>query len=437
MKHFVEARQAAVAALRSPEIRDLVVRACLIVDLRGRCRALVVPLPGLDARNVEQAVEKALAAAAEGFWDKQVWVQENKQSPSEQALYDAVWNAGLPQSGDNNILVLDRRLSKDSWLGVPLEPPWPLIDQTPPIISFYSFKGGVGRTTALVALAVNLARDGKRVLVLDFDLEAPGVGSLLLPPDMISGPGVVDFLLESIALGPGALDISEFHRACDDHGIVGDGEPIQVVPAGVVDDWYLEKLARVNYEYLYRSAREHSLQNSPLHNLFKSLRGSLKPDIVLVDSRAGFHDLGGLSLSGIAHLQVLFGLASSQSWAGLSLAVSHLGKDMVLSGGKQRACAIVQAMAPPYGRTREEEISTFRERSFRAFSENYYNPADAADAEWPLPDPESAESPHFPLVLTRDDKIAGYSTLADVAGYLSEGDYRTMVRIILEKVGRA
>src|SRR3972149_2505241 len=43
------------------------------------------------------------------------------------------------------------------------------------IVTFYSYKGGVGRTMALVNTAHILARDGWRVLMVDFDLEAPGM----------------------------------------------------------------------------------------------------------------------------------------------------------------------------------------------------------------------------------------------------------------------
>ena len=42
------------------------------------------------------------------------------------------------------------------------------------IVTFYSWKGGVGRTMALANTAVQLARKGNRVLVVDWDLEAPG-----------------------------------------------------------------------------------------------------------------------------------------------------------------------------------------------------------------------------------------------------------------------
>lgn len=43
------------------------------------------------------------------------------------------------------------------------------------IVSFYSFKGGVGRTMALANVAFIAALNGKRVLVIDWDLEAPGL----------------------------------------------------------------------------------------------------------------------------------------------------------------------------------------------------------------------------------------------------------------------
>ena len=43
------------------------------------------------------------------------------------------------------------------------------------IITFYSFKGGVGRTMALANIAILLAHMGKKVLMIDWDLEAPGL----------------------------------------------------------------------------------------------------------------------------------------------------------------------------------------------------------------------------------------------------------------------
>ena len=42
-------------------------------------------------------------------------------------------------------------------------------------LTFYSYKGGVGRSLALVNIATRLSEFGKKVCIIDFDLEAPGL----------------------------------------------------------------------------------------------------------------------------------------------------------------------------------------------------------------------------------------------------------------------
>jgi MinD-like ATPase involved in chromosome partitioning or flagellar assembly len=44
------------------------------------------------------------------------------------------------------------------------------------IVTFYSYKGGVGRTMAMANAGAFLAAAGKKVLLVDWDLEAPGEG---------------------------------------------------------------------------------------------------------------------------------------------------------------------------------------------------------------------------------------------------------------------
>lgn len=49
----------------------------------------------------------------------------------------------------------------------------------PQIFTFYSFKGGVGRSMAVLNVAYALSAKGRHVLVLDMDLEAPGLSGFL------------------------------------------------------------------------------------------------------------------------------------------------------------------------------------------------------------------------------------------------------------------
>lgn len=53
------------------------------------------------------------------------------------------------------------------------------VSECPPVLTFHSFKGGMGRTTLALALASALTGSGRRVLFIDADFEAPGVSSLL------------------------------------------------------------------------------------------------------------------------------------------------------------------------------------------------------------------------------------------------------------------
>jgi MinD-like ATPase involved in chromosome partitioning or flagellar assembly len=71
------------------------------------------------------------------------------------------------------------------------------------IITFYSFKGGVGRTMALANVAFLTALNGKRVLVMDWDLEAPGLAYYfhgLLDAQagkaLENSPGILDILYQ-------------------------------------------------------------------------------------------------------------------------------------------------------------------------------------------------------------------------------------------------
>ncbi|MBE3038434.1 MAG: hypothetical protein IMZ62_06450, partial [Chloroflexi bacterium] len=97
--------------------------------------------------------------------------------------------------------VAERHRTHGAWLHDMTEPLWQRTGErgkSPPILVFYSFKGGVGRSTALASFAIQRARVGDRVVVIDFDLDAPGVGVLLAADKsgMTASWGVIDYLLE-------------------------------------------------------------------------------------------------------------------------------------------------------------------------------------------------------------------------------------------------
>src|SRR5437588_13063530 len=68
------------------------------------------------------------------------------------------------------------------------------------IITFYSYKGGTGRSMALANVAWILASNGKRVVLIDWDLEAPGLHRyfhpFLVDKELSSSDGLIDFILD-------------------------------------------------------------------------------------------------------------------------------------------------------------------------------------------------------------------------------------------------
>lgn len=64
--------------------------------------------------------------------------------------------------------------------------------EKPKVVSFYSFKGGMGRTTSLAASALLLAQKGYNVLAIDTDIEAIGLSSFFFDDSRIVR-GTVDF----------------------------------------------------------------------------------------------------------------------------------------------------------------------------------------------------------------------------------------------------
>src|SRR5688572_5754613 len=65
------------------------------------------------------------------------------------------------------------------------------------IITFYSYKGGVGRSMALANIAYELSKKGLKVLIVDWDLEAPGLEKYFTSYIKDSnGNGLLPMLLE-------------------------------------------------------------------------------------------------------------------------------------------------------------------------------------------------------------------------------------------------
>ena len=164
------------------------------------------------------------------------------------------------------------------------------------VVTFYSFKGGVGRTLALLNVSYEIANSGQRVLVVDFDLEAPAIrpdrwkrGANDDETDHVgrgpTDPGVVEFVtryLETMRVPPVSdYIVDATPKSCRGH--------LSVMSAGAVDGTYGQRLNAIDWGLLY-AARDGYV-------MFEDVRAQWQAagyDYVLLDSRTGFTDVGGI-----------------------------------------------------------------------------------------------------------------------------------------------
>lgn len=344
-------------------------------------------------------------------------------------------------SREYTFLYIDRRLVGADWLSTKQ------VERSPtPRAVFYSLKGGVGRSTALSVLAAELARQGKRVLCIDLDLEAPGIGFMLLPvghderDDFRPRFGVVDYLLENNLDGINDEDMVNFVGSRS----YGAGV-IDVVPAvGRETDFaphtFLAKLSRaviedVNQEQSIPFAR----QVEEMVERFEHFRPY---DAVLIDARAGLAEISAAPIIGLSAEIFVFFTEQQQTFRGYKYLFSFLSSRTDYSSGEDRGdwrerVTFVHAKAPATRRERE----SFRQQLFNFCSETIYDEADDEQEEDIFSYSENDASIYAPHNSTYVRFDAAYSqfdpTLEDeqLEPDLYNGAYGDFIRRALARLG--
>jgi cellulose biosynthesis protein BcsQ len=288
--------------------------------------------------------------------------------------------------------LLDRRIVGSGWL----EPPTPTT-ANPPRIVFSTLKGGVGRSTALVVAAADLARRNRNVLIVDLDLEAPGLGDLILGEDRVPDFGVVDFLVEN-----GLEEISDglLTSFVGTSGLtLAGGGRVDVLPAlgkrsTLSPANVLSKLSRAMIEDV---TDQGSISvGEQISSMIGRISQASTYDVVLIDSRAGLSELAAPAVIGLGATVLLFGTAQRQTVEGYRSLFSALQllaqRDRVLGRDAEwrmslRPVYAKSSMDPDIGRRFQDEF-------YELYSAHLY------DAE------ETAEMTDEPLRFARNDRTA-------------------------------
>ncbi len=207
------------------------------------------------------------------------------------------------------------------------------------VITFYSFKGGVGRTLALVNVAAELALQGKSVLMVDFDLEAPGLDSFSSFNADPRTPGIVDFVVDYVRTGVAPL-ASDYIANCHVPGV--QGGKLALMRSGLPDRGYSARLSGIDWQNLYK--------NHDGYLLFEDLKAQwaaqLNPDYVLIDSRTGHTDVGGICTRQLADSVVACFIPNEENIRGLETVVSDIRNESSKAKGRSILLHFVVSNVP-------------------------------------------------------------------------------------------
>lgn len=306
----------------------------------------------------------------------------------------------LPFEGLTNVHLCDRLATDSRWTRIAP------ISETVPRIVFFSIKGGVGRSTALAAAAWSLAQAGKRVLVLDLDLESPGLSSALLPAERKPAYGITDWLVEDLLDNGQNLLEDLFATSTLSH----DGE-IFVAPAhGAHPGEYISKLGRV---WMPRRGSHSAPEpwSQRLGRLIAQLEQRLNPDITLIDSRSGIDNIASTCVTDLgATMVLLFALDGEQTWSGYRILFDQWRAAGIATDIRERL-QLVGAMTPEVDTT--NYLIGLREQSWDLFSGTLYDdvpPGATTDALWNFAE-DDEQAPHYPWAIRWNQGFAAITLL--------------------------
>lgn len=206
--------------------------------------------------------------------------------------------------------------------------------QSGTIVTFYSYKGGTGRTMAVANIAWILAMNGKKVLTVDWDLESPGLHKYFGPfldPDMVtSTDGIIEmitgytFAMIHAADGAGRAAHEALlakHAMAETHAVSLNYS----FPGGTLD---LLTAGRQNRDYssLISMDWEHFYSELGGGQFLDALGADMREhyDYVLLDSRTGLSDIADICTIHLPDVLVDCFTLSEQSIEGAAMVARQI-----------------------------------------------------------------------------------------------------------------
>lgn len=193
-------------------------------------------------------------------------------------------------------------------------------------------------------VAAQLASTGRTVLIVDFDLEAPGLHTFNLPKPKRGQLGLVDYVSEYLHSGKAPEDMTRFVYQCPTQSPLFETEQgsLWVMLAGHLGEGYANRFNQIDWRDLYSRHNGYLL----FENLKSQWKEFNKPDYVLIDSRTGHTDVGGICTRQLPHAVVALFFPNEQNLLGLQQIVNDIRAEATSQRKKDIAIPFVMSNVP-------------------------------------------------------------------------------------------
>lgn len=273
-------------------------------------------------------------------------------------------------------------------------------------VTFYSYKGGVGRSLLVANCALHLAQLGFRIVAVDLDLEAPGLHykfAPVLPRGFAPQRGIVDLVFDyatrdqlydslrdasfEVPLGESMLESNEARRGW-----------LRVIPAGASPSLeYWQRMAAIDWKQFLYDEGATGLE------FFVDLRDRIstefEPDFLLIDSRTGITEIGNVATSMLADRVICIVTDSPENLEGSRAVLRGLQRHRRVSDGELLEMSVAVSRPHP-----SVPLST-RLDAIRRFLEE---PAEQLDTTLTVGTPYSLT--HSPVVEQSEQLVIGQNS---------------------------
>ncbi|MET8541083.1 P-loop NTPase [Kitasatospora sp. NPDC004799] len=345
----------------------------------------------------------------------------------------AIRSEADPESNTGRLGLLDRTVVGADWLRTP-QVENPNVRQR---VALYGFKGGVGRSTATTVLARRLADLGRCVLVVDLDLESPGVSALLEDPAGLPDHGIVDHLVEDAV---GNADDLELICRSSVLPMSGNGEVWLASAGGRPREGY-DFLAKLNRIYSDLPPATPGGEPRPFARRLDAAisaceqqvaKKSRQPDIVLLDSRAGVHDIAAVTLTQLCQMALLFAVDNPATWHGYGMLVNQWNQRPDQARALRERLRIVAAMLPQTDW--EERLETVSSNALDVLSA-LYDDAAKGDRDAFNPSLQDEGAPHAAIPIFFSNELVSLDPASN-RDWIDLPLIKSAYELFLEKVER-